>query len=264
MNDNLLMAAIVPHPPIIIPEVGKNERLKVEKTITNLEKLSKEIVNSNPDTIIIITPHSIYNPHYFSVYYDEKLYGNFANFGAAQTQFSFDNDIDFINKLNTNISETFKGMNGIPHNTPLDHGSGVPLYFLDKAGYKGKIVVINYTALSSAQHILFGTLIRKTLSDINKNFVFIASGDLSHRLIPEAPAGYNPRGKEFDNLIFESISNGDYEAIINMPHDLRENAGECAYNSLMTAFGVLDKKSLHNQVLSYDYPFGVGYIVATL
>ena len=264
MNDNLLMAAIVPHPPIIIPEVGKNETLKVQNTITSLKKLSNDIVEANPDTIIIVTPHSILHPYYFSVYSDEKLYGNFGNFGAPQTEFSFDNDIKLITKLEQNVKDIFKGLNRLPNNILVDHGSGVPLYFLNKAGYRGKVLIINYTALTSENHILFGSLLAKTLNETAQKYVFIASGDLSHCLIPSAPAGYTPEGKEFDELIYNSISTGDYNPIINMTPELRRKAGECAYNSLMTAFGLLDKKPLNNKILSYEAPFGVGYLVATL
>ena len=264
MSGNLLMAALLPHPPIVIPEIGKDEVLKVKNTFDSLEKLSKDVVEANPDTIIIVTPHSILNPYYFSVYYDIELNAGFSNFGAPNTQFSFNNDIEFVDKLECNIRDSFKRLNKLPDNILLDHGSGVPLYFLNKAGYKGKIAVINYTALSSENHILFGSLIAKTLAQTDKKYVFIASGDLCHRLAPNAPAGFNPQGKNFDELICNSIQNGDYDAIINMPSALREEAAECAYNSLMTAFGVLNKKPLNNRILSYEAPFGVGYLVATL
>ena len=264
MMNNLLMAALCPHPPIIIPEVGKSETEKVKNTILGIEQISKKIADFVPDTIVIITPHSYFNPYYFSIYSDEKLYGNFSQFGALNTEFSFKNDLDFLNKLEINIQKHFKGLNKLSPDIMLDHGSGVPLYFLDKAGYKGEIFVINYTAMDTNNHILFGSLIKKTIEESDKKFVFIASGDLSHRLIPNAPAGFNPQGKEFDKLICDSIKDGNYENIINMSQDLRKNAGECAFNSLMTAFGLLDKKPLDNHIYSYEGPFGVGYLVASL
>jgi AmmeMemoRadiSam system protein B len=152
----------------------------------------------------------------------------------------------------------------IPNNMALDHGSCVPLYFVKEAGFRGNIVVINYSALCSEDHIIFGKLIREVINESDKKFVFIASGDLSHRLIPEAPAGYTPEGIIFDKIIEESISTGNYQNITNMDQQIRFKTGECAYNSLMVAMGVLDNKPLKNNVLSYEGPFGVGYLVATL
>jgi len=259
-----LLTAIFPHPPIIVPEVGRGEEQKTEKTISALNAVCEKIVVLNPDTVVIFTPHSYFNPHFFNVYNDAVLSGNFANFGAPQARFSFDNDREFIGRLELNSQELFNKLEKIPPKTLLDHGSGVPLYYLEKAGYKNKIAVINYTALNKDHHISFGNLIAQSADDLNRKIVFIASGDLSHRLIPTAPAGYNPNGKVFDEMIVQGIKNGDYESIIKTDSTLRENAGECGFNSLMTAFGAVGIKPQHNEVLSYEGPFGVGYIVATL
>ena len=264
MINNLLMAAITPHLPIIIPEVGKSEIKKVENTIIAMNNLSEAVVKSDPETIVLITPHSIFDPYYFSVYTNDKLYGNFANFGAPQTEVAFENDLEFISIHEKVIEDHFKILNKIPPKTPLDHGSAVPLYFLQKAGYKGKIVVINYCALGSHEHLYFGKLIKETIAQLDRKFVLIASGDLSHRLSQSAPAGYNPQAYLFDQKIEGGISSGKYETIINIDPDLRRNAGECGYNSLMVAFGLLDLQPYNNKVLSYEAPFGVGYIVAAL
>lgn len=263
MNKNILMAAIVPHPPIIVPEVGQGEELKAEKTISGLIKLSEEIVDLNPETIIIITPHSEFNRHFFSVYTDNVLSGDFANFRSPHVKLEFDNDLDFIKELEFKIKEEFIRLN-IISSKPLDHGSMVPLYYLSKAGYRGKIVVINYNMLDKAKHKLFGQFIAETAAKLERKTVFLASGDLSHRLIPGAPAGFNPSAKNFDELIENSIKIGDYKAITNISNELREIAGECGYNSIMVALGVINDEPDQNAVISYEGPFGVGYIVAKL
>ncbi len=261
---NILLTALFPHPPIIVPEVGRGEENKTSKTISALNTVCKRIVELNPDTIVIITPHSYFNPHFFSVYNDEILNGNFANFGAPQARFSFDNDKEFIDRLELNAKEVFHKLERIPPKTYLDHGSGVPLYYLKKAGYGNKIAVINYTALNKETHMRFGGFISKTAEDLGQKIVFIASGDLSHRLLPTAPAGYNPHGRVFDEIVTEGIKKGNYESIISVDAKIRENAGECGFNSLMTAFGGIGREPQNNEVLSYEGPFGVGYIVAVL
>ena len=184
MNKNILMAAITPHPPIIIPEVGKSETLKTEKTIAGLKKLSQEIVGLNPETIVIITPHTEFNRHFFSVFSAQNLTGSFVRFGVpeAELELEFKNDVEFIDELKTLIKEDFIKLNPISSNTPLDHGSLVPLYYLSEAGYKGKIVVINYTMLDKDKHKLFGKFIADTADKLGRKTVFIASGDLSHKL----------------------------------------------------------------------------------
>ncbi len=107
MNKNILITAIAPHPPIIIPEVGKGEEREANKTITGLKKLSQEIVENNPETILIITPHSEFNPYFFSVYSSPVLTGSFANFRAPQVNQEFENDIEFINELELTAKDVF-------------------------------------------------------------------------------------------------------------------------------------------------------------
>ncbi len=258
------MNAIAPHPPIIIPEVGGAELRKVEKTVTALKKLCNEIVGLNPDTVVILTPHSSLNPYFFNVFSGETIRGNFAKFRAPEVTLEFDNDPEFIDELNIQIKKDLGRLNRLPAGVPLDHGSGVPLYYLDKAGYKNKVVVINYTALGKKEHNIFGKKISETAQNLGRKIVFIASGDLSHKLIPEAPAGFDEKAHEFDDLIVKSIRNGNYGAIMDITPGLRQTAGECGYNSLMVAFGLIGCEPLNNEVISYEAPFGVGYIVAKL
>jgi len=262
MNNSLLMAAICPHPPIIIPEVGRDNLIHAEKTILGMEDLSKQIVETNPDTVIVVTPHSFYSRDVFNIYSDENLSGDFARFSAPQAKINFNNDIEFIKSLENNTNGSFIRFNSIANMTPLDHGSGVPLYYFAKSGYKGRIVVINYAGFGPNEHVYFGEMLRKTILESDKKYIFIASGDLSHKLSPSAPAGYNPEAKLFDKNIVDNIVEGNYKAIINMDPNLRAKAGECAFNSIMTGIGVVNGQTLQNQVLSYEAPFGVGYMVA--
>ncbi len=256
MTDNLLITAIVPHPPLIIPEVGGSEIIKVAKTIRALETLSEKIVNLNPDAIVIITPHSVFNPYYFSIYAQDTLQGNFARFRAPQVALEFDNDLELIKNL--------KGTNPLPRDIMLDHGSLVPLYYLQKAGYKNKVAVINYTAMGKQEHKAFGKIITEAAQAADRKIALIASGDLSHKLKPAAPAGYDESAHLFDDLIVNSIKTGDYAAIEQITTNMRETAGECGYNSLMVALGAIDGKPQNNEVLSYEGTFGVGYVVGIL
>lgn len=253
MSNNLLITAITPHPPIIIPEVGGNEILKVKNTISSLKIVTERILKTQPDTIVIITPHSAFNPYYFSAHSGEKLRGNFGRFRAPNVLLEFDNDIELIKNL--------KGTSLLPESVLLDHGSAVPLYFLKKAGYNNKIAVINYTALGKEEHKNFGNKIVEAAEKTGRKIALIASGDLSHKLLPTAPAGYDERAHEFDEIVVESIRQGDYAAIENISPELRETAGECGYNSIMVALGAINSIPRENQVLSYEAPFGVGYVV---
>lgn len=257
--ENLLLTALAPHPPIMVPEVGGVECEKVESSINAMNELADHIVNLSPDTIVIVTPHSEFNPYKFSIYTDDLLSGNLAMFRAPSVSFSYQNDVEFISSLKQEYD--FNELEEMS----LDHGTMVPLYFINKSGYKGKLVVINYCALDKKEHMNFGMLLKKHMEKFSEQkFVFIASGDMSHRLKPTAPAGYHPNAYIFDEKIKDAIEHGDYDFIKNIPFDIRECAGECGYNSMMVALGLIENKPINNKVYSYEGPFGVGYLVATL
>jgi len=108
----------------------------------------------------------------------------------------------------------------------------------------------------------FGRIIMKAIKKRGVPVAVIASGDLSHRLKPGAPAGFNPRGKEFDEKLTEYISKYQVEEILKMDEDLVTSAGECGLRSIIVLLGSLSDKRFKPEVLSYEGPFGVGYLVS--
>jgi aromatic ring-opening dioxygenase LigB subunit len=137
----------------------------------------------------------------------------------------------------------------------------VPLYFLDQA-FDTPMVCLSISGLSYHDHFLLGRIAGKACADLGRRAVFVASGDLSHRLIKGAPAGYNPRGQEFDQRIAGIAASGDFDALSDIPEDLVEMAGECGFRSIHALWGALKNGPLTNLVLSYEGPFGVGYLVS--
>jgi aromatic ring-opening dioxygenase LigB subunit len=262
---SLEKVVLLPHPPIALPEVAGPRFKDVLTTAEGMMAISKDIMALQPETIIIVTPHSSLHPQAFAIYADEEIKCSFAMFGAPQVQFILKNDIEFVETV-SNIRND-EGKHDVVHirsGTPLDHGSGVPIYYLLREGYQGKFVSINYTFAGIEKHIDFGKSIQGAAKQLDKKIVLVASGDLSHRITKDAPAGYHPDGEKFDKLIKDSIESGQYDNILQLNPNLRENAGECAYNSLMVAFGALNPDITSNKVYSYEAPFGVGYLVASL
>ena len=65
----------------------------------------------------------------------------------------------------------------------------------------------------------------------------LASGDLSHCLTRLAPAGYNPRGAEFDRELVRLLSVPDVQGIMQMDESLVQEAAECGYRSILMMLG---------------------------
>ena len=146
----------------------------------------------------------------------------------------------------------------------LDHGTAVPLYFLLQNGWEGKVVTLGYSFLSNEDHLRFGSCIKGAVDQVGRRVAFIASGDLSHRLKPQAPAGFNPDAHIFDQQVVEALRSNAPQKIVNIDFNLRKLAGECGYRSMLVAIGVSADLPLSCEVLNYEAPFGVGYLVAQL
>src|SRR6185503_20534718 len=119
-----------------------------------------------------------------------ELYGDFANFRAAETVVAAELDAELLEAITRSAAENDYEVRRI-ENEPLDHGTAVPLYFLQRNGWHGRVVALGYSFLANDDHLKFGECIREAAESVGRTVAFIASGDLSHRLKPEAPAGYN-------------------------------------------------------------------------
>ncbi len=264
----VLSGGIAPHPPLIIPEVGGSEITSVRKTIEALKEFSKRIVASEADTWVFITPHGLLFRDAISIIDEDRMEGDFAGFGAPQVKLKAQNDKELVKAIaggsdKNRIRTALLDRNSFSEkDITLDHGVTVPLYYLQKAGGGAKIVSITYGLLSYDDLFRFGQIISAAAGGIGRKVAVIASGDLSHRLINSAPAGYNPRGKEFDEKLVEHLREYRVQDIMNMDDDLVMDAGECGLRSIIVLLGSLSDMAISPEVLSYEGPFGVGYLVA--
>lgn len=262
----LKFASICPHPPIIIPTIGsKSDLNQVSETIKALKKLNKIFKKSNIETLLVVSPHGPVDFFNFTITISENLIGNLEMFGNNQTKIKLENDLELIKKIKNDLNK-----NNIPYrfvnSKKLDHGTLVPLYYLlENIEKLPRIIPIAYSLLGPRENFNFGKIIYSTIQKEKKKIGFVASGDLSHRLSITAPAGYSPYGKIFDKKLIELLREKDIEGILNLDKNLVREAGECGYFSICILLGLISNiKKSKIEDLSYEGPFGVGYLVANV
>ena len=264
MNDSpLVFVGVAPHPPIMVPEVGGARLPEVRASVDAMRDLTERIKACGAETVVLVSPHAPLEPRAFVAYHDAQLYGDFANFRAPGAKVEAPLDEEMLDAISRAASERGYEVIGI-RGYDLDHGTAVPLYFLQLNGWRGRVVALGYSFLSNEDHLSFGSCIKQAADDAGRAVAFVASGDLSHRLKPEAPAGYYPQAYLFDQEVVESIRDAQPERIININQDLRKLAGECGYRSMLVALGAAESASQDYEVLHYEAPFGVGYMVAQI
>ncbi|MEW5919685.1 MAG: AmmeMemoRadiSam system protein B [Bacillota bacterium] len=260
---SLVLAGIAPHPPLLIPEIGQGELVKVRRTRDALQELSRQVAAARPETVIIITPHGPVLRDTPVIMAGEELKGDFAYFNAATVKLRARIDGELAGAIA--LAARAGGIGVLLQNgagEALDHGVSVPLYYLQEAGTGRQCLAIAFAFLSYRELFRFGEAVQEAVRTTGRRTVIVASGDLSHRLIPGAPSGYNPRGREFDEQLVEHLRHYRVEEILSMDEKLVAAAGECGLRSFAVMLGCLSGFSVRPQVLSYEGPFGVGYLVA--
>lgn len=257
-------AFIVPHPPIIMPQVGRGEEKKISRTFGSYEEAARRVAALKPDTIVLASPHSIMYSDYFHISPGMSAKGDLRKFGAPEVSVSVRYDTWFVSEL-----EKAAESEGIPAGTlgerdgSLDHGTVIPLAFVNSfySGYS--LVRIGLSGLSLADHYRLGMCVAEVAGRSGKNVVFIASGDLSHKVSANGPYGFAPEGPEFDRQITEAMASGDFLRFLSFPPDFTEKAAECGLRSCVIMAGALDGKKVEAELLSYEGTFGVGYGIAS-
>lgn len=269
MPDSVVLAGLAPHPPIIIPQIGRGEEKEASSTISAMDQLGKAFSHAGADTLVIITPHGPVFSDAISMPVLPELEGDFGQFGARMVGAKLKNDLELVNAIARGVDARIqlvlldkRGHSRYGIRPRLDHGVLVPLYYLSKHGFDAPVVIINIGMLPYLDLYRFGKAVARAASGLGRKIAVLASGDLSHRLKPDAPAGYSRQGKVFDELLMSKLKSFSVEGILSMPGQLIADAGECGLRPITVMLGSLDEALVEAEVLSYEGPWGVGYGVA--
>lgn len=257
-------AAITPHPPIIIPTIGRSNLNLCQKTVKAMKAVGEKFRAVKADTVVLVSPHGPVQYDKFIFNYSSTLQGDLSQFGD-QRKFVFENNRELIDEVVS--AEKLTGIPcGLARELELDHGTLVPLYYLideKDLSYNPKLVHLSFSMLPLDYHLQFGKILGQVLQNSSQIISFVASGDLSHRVTPNAPAGYSPQGRVFDKKLEELIRKRNVRAILDLDRDLIEEAGECGLRSIVILLGALSNLRWEVKSLSYEAPFGVGYMVVS-
>lgn len=257
---SIVAAFMVPHPPMIVPAVGKGSEEQVEKTIRAYEKVADEIAALKPQTIIISSPHSICYSDYFHLSPGTKALGSFAEFRAPEVKFELEYDQELVNLIAEKTEDK-----GFPagtlgeKKTELDHGTMVPLWFITKKYRDFKLVRTGLSGFDLLKHYEYGMMIRDAVEDLNRRVVYVASGDLSHKLQEYGPYGFAEEGPVYDERIMDVCSGARFGELFDFDENFCEKAAECGHKSFVIMAGALDGVAVEACQYSHEDVTGVGY-----
>ena len=260
----IIAGFMVPHPPMIVPDVGRGSESVVEETTKAYEKVADEIAELEPDTIVISSPHSVMYADYFHISPGTHASGDFGAFRAPQVSFDVDYDSQFALQWSNHAAVNDIDAGTLGEKDPdLDHGTMVPLYFIMKKYTDFKLVRIGLSGFSLSTHYRMGMLCSTVAEELNRRVVYVASGDLSHKLKEDGPYGFNASGPVYDERIMDVMGSGEFDRLLDFDETLCNMAAECGHRSFVMLAGALDRKSVSIERLVHQDVTGVGYGICT-
>ncbi len=259
------IACAVPHPPLIVPAVGRGQEAAIAQTIASFEEAARAVAATAPDAIVVLSPHAPAYRDGFFISEGPREEGSMAAFGQPQEALSVAVDCGLAGAIAREAGRHGLAIApGGPGGSQIDHGAYVPLWFLSRALDLQQVPVVRLglSGLPAGDHRMLGRAIARAADETGRRIALVASGDWSHRLKEDGPYGFAPEGPRFDVALADILSRGALEELFSLDPALCEGAGECGLRSFQIMAGALEGTAFESSLLSYEGPFGVGYGVA--
>lgn len=260
---SMLGAIITPHPPVLLPEVGGGREREIAATDRAMRTAAETVAAWQPDVIIVSSPHTILYRDYFHIAPGDGAVGDMSRFGAPEVRIQASYDTLLREEIIRRAEAEGLHAGTLGQRDPeLDHGVLIPLYYLRKADVRCPIVRMGLSGFSPLDHYRLGKCVQDAVNALGRRAVFLASGDLSHKLKADGPYGCAPEGPQFDDAVTHTMASGDFLEFLTIDPALCERAAECGLRSFQVMAGALDGLAVEPQLLSHEGTFGVGYAIA--
>ncbi|MFA5155499.1 MAG: class III extradiol dioxygenase subunit B-like domain-containing protein [Patescibacteria group bacterium] len=257
----LSVAALLPHSPLLIPEIGQANYKFLAKSAAAYERIAAKLQAAEIETIIVLSPHAGGSHDSFLLNVAPEMAVDLKDFGFIPSKTAWPGDARLADQITAALRPDFSVQ--LVSESVLDNGSAVPLYLLRQSLPQAKALVISPgEALDLPDQLAFGQKLQTALAESGKRLAVIASGDLSHRLKKKSPGGYSPKGAKFDNKLIEYLSEPATAAdnILKMDPKFVSEALECGLKPLLILLGILPAAAWQPAILAYQTDFGVGYL----
>ncbi len=254
----ITFAAITPHPPIIIPSIGKGKERDVRETQKALDELEQRLYLSKPSRIICISPHVGLFISAFTINAHHSFIGAFERYGDMSTRAQWRGSPHIAAQIAKTARDAHIDIR-LMSEEMLDHGASVPLLMLLRH-LDIPILPIGFSGMSPKAHLGFGELLKDIFSESPERIAVIASGDLSHTLTTGSPAGFDKVGAQFDAEFIEKLETRNTVGLASIDEDIVSRAKECGYRSTLVLAGMLKDRHYQFENMCYEAPFGIGYL----
>ena len=169
---------MLPHPPILIPAIGRGEEGRLEKTASAYREAAERIRRMEPETLVLLSPHQTMYADYFHISPGDGGQGGIlARSGRGKKRWRSSTTRSLCGS--SAGRQTRRGLRRErwgERERSLDHGTMVPLLFINPRGGGCRLVRIGLSGLPLAMHYELGKCIRETAERLGRRIVASPAG----------------------------------------------------------------------------------------
>ena len=255
------LAAVVPHPPILLPEIGAGREAAARATLDAYGVIADALSASGPDRLLLISTHGIVTLGRFHLLI-APLTGDLEPFGAPQCRIERPCDATLAEAVLAAARRRGQPLAPVDRWEPHDHSAIVPLTLLQDALGGMPTTVVSVCFRSAREHYAFGRCLAEAIAGAPGRTAVIASGDGAHTLSAESPQGFDPRAAPFQRAFDDALQAWDTEAILGFAEELRREIDESVVSPTAVLAGILRGLPARVELLAAEAPWGVAYTTA--
>lgn len=257
------LAAVVPHPPILLPEIGCGREAATQATLDAYAAITRALQDDPPDRLLLISTHGIVTLGRFHLL-TAPLTGDLEPFGAPQCRIEQPHDPLLADAVLAAAEARRQPLAAVGHWEPHDHSAIVPLTLLADAISDTPTTVLSVSFRSAREHCAFGRSLAAAIDAVGGRTAVIASGDGAHTLTQESPQGFHPQAAPFQRAFDAALQAWETETILGFDEDLRRQIDESVVSPTAMLIGALQGQDIRVHPLTAEAPWGVAYTTALI
>jgi len=261
---------ILPHGSALIPGFNEEGNTEEFKRVRNAVRIASRIIlQKNPDTIVVATPHNLRIKGHIGVISSENCAGSLSS-DTKTIKVSVRTDLPLAEAIyqesyenNLHVVKVNYGTDSGPLSCmPLDWGTIIPLFFL---GCSRKVVVLTPSReLPLVELVKFGKIVRLAAGKLRRHIAFIASADQAHAHTKSGPYGFDRAAKQYDMFVEELVKQARLDRLIDLPLQMVQKAKPDGLWQMLILYGALSERKYRTVFSYYGRPSYYGMLVAVL
>lgn len=247
----------MPNSPLLLPKLSPLVQKKVTKTREAINRLLYELYARQPSVIMVVATAAD-SAKVCSLLQAPKLDYSFAEWGDVVTKGEVPIATGFTHSLKERAETDLPLILKTVYKLPVT--SAVPAFWLSQIFSNRPFVFIELPVSISLEELnSLSAIIREHCSASSERLLLVAAGNLA-----EQTGKSKDESQIYDKYFKNALHPLNRESLSNLDDELKKRVRENLWAPALLAALVVDDIAVETNILSYEAPAKVGYLVAQL